>query len=107
MWIPVRVIAGRRPWTAQPERHLCYHADVRRAEALWMKIIGVLMILLGLTLFVSPRITYRTREKVIRTDSINVTAKREKTIMIPRVVGVVVIIAGVAALIFAGKKPQQ
>ncbi len=31
--------------------------EVSRAETLWLKIIGFLLILLGLTLFVSPRIT--------------------------------------------------
>ena len=38
-----------------------------RAETLWLRIIGVLLILLGLTLFVSPSINYRTREKIIHT----------------------------------------
>ncbi len=36
--------------------------SVSRAENLWLKIIGFLLILLGLTVFVSPRITCRTRE---------------------------------------------
>jgi len=80
---------------------------VRRVEALWLKIIGILLILLGLTLFVSPSITYRTRERVIHTDSIDVTAKRQKTLLIPRAVGALVIIAGVTALIFANRKPQE
>jgi hypothetical protein len=72
-----------------------------------MKIIGVLLILLGLTLVVSPRITYRTKEKVIHTHSIDVTATRQKTLLLSRATGVVVIVAGVAALIFAGKNAQQ
>jgi hypothetical protein len=79
---------------------------VRRAEALWLKIIGVLLILLGLTLFASPRITYRTREKVIRSDSIDITAKRQKTIVIPRAVALLTIAAGVGTLILAGRKPH-
>jgi uncharacterized membrane protein HdeD (DUF308 family) len=81
--------------------------EMSRAETLWLRIIGVLLILLGLTLFVSPSIKYRTREKIIHTDSIDVTAKREKTITIPRVSGVLVITAGVMALIFASRKPQE
>jgi hypothetical protein len=87
--------------------NLCYHAGVGRSETLWMKIIGVLLILLGLTLVVSPRITYRTKEKVIHTHSIDVTATRQKTLLLSRATGVVVIVAGVAALIFAGKNAQQ
>jgi len=81
--------------------------EMSRAETLWLRIIGVLLILLGLTLFVSPSIKYRTREKIIHTDSIDVTAKREKTITIPRVGGVLVITAGVMALIFASRKQQE
>jgi hypothetical protein len=86
--------------------HVCYHADVQRAEALWLKIIGVLLILLGLVLFASPRIMYSTREKVIDTESIHITAKREKSMFIPRAVALLTIAAGVGALILASRNRQ-
>ena len=79
---------------------------MRRAEALWLKIIGVLLILLGLVLFASPRVTYTTREKVVDTKSLGVTVKRQKTVVIPRVVALLTIATGVGALILAGRKPQ-
>jgi hypothetical protein len=79
---------------------------MRRAEALWLKILGVLLILLGLTLCVSPQITYTTKEKVIYSDSIEVTARRQKTVVIPRAVALLTIAAGVGALILASRKPQ-
>jgi hypothetical protein len=79
---------------------------VTRAETLWMKIIGVAPILLGLTLFASPQIMYSTRERVIHTDSIDVTAKRQKTVFVPRVVGLLIIGVGVTALILASRKPR-
>ena len=47
--------------------------EVRRAEILWLRINGVLLILLGLTLIASPRITYMRKEKVIHTPSTEVT----------------------------------
>jgi hypothetical protein len=81
--------------------------DVQRAEALWMKIIGVLLILLGLTLFASPRITYHVKEKVIRSGSIDVTANRLKTVVVPRAVASLVIGAGVIVLVLASRKPQS
>jgi uncharacterized membrane protein YfcA len=79
---------------------------VQRAEALWLKIIGVLLILLGLVLFASPRIMYSTREKVIDTESIHITAKREKSMFIPRAVALLTIAAGVGALILASRNRQ-
>jgi hypothetical protein len=76
--------------------------EVRRAETLWLRINGVLLILLGLALLVSPRISYTRTEKVIHTPSTEVTAKRQKTIVIPRPVGVLIIGAGVTTLILWG-----
>ena len=55
-----------------------------RAEVLWLKIIGVLLILVGIVLFASPTVTYTTREKVVNTGSLDVTAKRQKAVVIPR-----------------------
>ena len=81
--------------------------DVQRAEALWMKIVGVLLILLGLTLFASPRITYHAKEKVIHTGSIDIAGKRQKTVIVPRVVASLVIGAGVIVLVLASRKPQS
>jgi len=79
--------------------------DVQRAEALWMKIIGVLLILLGLTLFASPRISYRAKENVVHTGSIDITANRQKTVVIPRVVAALIVGAGVIVLVLASRKP--
>ncbi len=80
---------------------------VERTEALWMKIIGVLLILLGLTLLSSPRITYHVREKVIHTGSIDITANRQKSVFVPRVVASVVIGAGVIVLVLARRNPKS
>ena len=77
-----------------------------RAEVLWLKIVGVLLILLGLLLFASPRILYSRREKVIDTESIHVTAKRQKSLAIPPVVSLATVGAGIVILILAGRKPQ-
>jgi uncharacterized membrane protein HdeD (DUF308 family) len=39
--------------------------EMHRVEAIWIKIVGVLVILLGLLLFASPQVTYTRRERVI------------------------------------------
>jgi uncharacterized membrane protein YdcZ (DUF606 family) len=80
---------------------------VQRAEGVWMRIIGILLVLLGLTLLASPLVTYGTREKVIDTESVDVTAKRQKTVVVPRVVSVLVIGAGVLVFVLGSRRPQE
>lgn len=77
---------------------------MHKVEALWTKILSVLLILLGLMLFASPQIPYTTREELPHTAF---KVKREKTIVIPRPVSVAIIAAGVAALILASRSPRQ
>jgi hypothetical protein len=81
--------------------------DVQRAEALSMKILGILLILLGLTLFGAPQVTYTRRETVIHTQTTDLTAKRQKTTTVPRAVSVLIIGAGVLAFVYASKSRQQ
>jgi len=80
--------------------------NVSRAEILWLKIIGLLLILLGLTLFASPRITYTTKEKVFHSNSVDLTAKREKIIHVPRVVALLIAAGGVTTIILGSKAPR-
>jgi uncharacterized membrane protein HdeD (DUF308 family) len=77
---------------------------VHRVEALWTKILGVSLILLGLMLFVSPYISYTTRENISHTP---LKVKREKTITIPPLVSILIIAAGIATLILATRSPRR
>jgi uncharacterized membrane protein YdcZ (DUF606 family) len=79
---------------------------VTRAETLWLKIIGVLLILVGLVLFASPRIVYTAREKLIHTGSVEVTAKRQETLSIPRSFAMLIIMAGIAVIVAGVTKPR-
>jgi hypothetical protein len=54
-----------------------------QTETLWMRIIGILLTLLGVVLLASPLVIYRKREKLIDTESIQLTAKRQKGISHP------------------------
>ena len=71
-----------------------------RAEVVWIKILGVLLIVLGLVLFISPRVTYTRGEQIPNT---RFTVKREKAIVVPRPAAVLIVGFGVAALVFAGR----
>jgi hypothetical protein len=71
-----------------------------------MRLIGILLILLGLLLLASPRIQYSRRENVIDTKSVHITAERQKSLAVPPVVSLATIGAGILILILAGRKPQ-
>jgi hypothetical protein len=69
-------------------------------EVLSIRILGVLLILLGLVLFISPRVTYTSGEQIRNT---RFTVNREKTIVVPRVAAVLIVGFGLVALVLAGK----
>ena len=64
---------------------------MRRLEVLGLRIIGVLLILLGITLFLSPRVTYTTHEQIRNT---RYRVQREKVVRIPRPVAVLIAAGG-------------
>ena len=77
---------------------------MHRVESLWLKSLGVLVILLGLVLLESPRIPYTTREEIGHT---GLKVRREKVIIIPHPVAVLIIGAGALALTLASRNSQQ
>ena len=83
---------------------LCYYANVHRAEVVLTRIVGALLILLGLVLFGSPRITYTTSQKIAHT---RYSIKREKTIIVPRAVSILIMGAGTVILIFTSRTPDE
>jgi hypothetical protein len=42
----------------------------------WTRIIGVLLVVLGLVMLVVPFITYHWRERILHTPSVDVTTRR-------------------------------
>jgi hypothetical protein len=68
-----------------------------------MKILGVLLIVLGVVALAYGSITYSRREKVLDIGPIEATAERRHTIPLPPVLGVVALVGGIA-LVIAGAK---
>ena len=71
---------------------------------MWTRILGALLILLGLVLFASPYVQYSTREPLGNTP---ITVKRQKSFAVPQPVSAIIIAAGITALVLAGRKPRQ
>lgn len=67
-------------------------------------VIGIILIVIGIVTLVYQGITYTTREKVVDLGPLKVEAKREKTIPLPPVVGVVALVGGIVLVAVGGRK---
>jgi hypothetical protein len=65
--------------------------------------LGVVLIVLGLAALAYQGFTYTTRETVIDIGPIEATARRERTIPLPPVVGIVAVVGGIALLVLGGR----
>ena len=64
-----------------------------------MKIVGILLLVLGVVALAYGGITYTTREKVIDIGPIEATAENRETIPLPPVLGALALIGGIALMI--------
>ena len=68
-----------------------------------LKIVGILLILVGLAALVTGGFWYKKREKIIDIGPVEATRTVERHLSIPPVAGIVTIVAGVV-LVAAGKR---
>jgi uncharacterized membrane protein HdeD (DUF308 family) len=64
-----------------------------------LKIVGIVLIVIGVIALVFGGITYTTKEKVIDLGPIEATAKKEKTIPLPPILGAISLVGGIILLI--------
>jgi uncharacterized membrane protein HdeD (DUF308 family) len=69
-----------------------------------MKMLGIVLIVLGVLALAYQGFTYTTRETVIDIGPIKATADRERTFPLPPVIGIAAIAGGVVLLIAGGRK---
>src|SRR5579871_6586410 len=72
--------------------------DVRRLERWLVRILGLLLIVLGLTLFLAPRIAYTTHERIAKTPY---RVRRDHAILVPRPVAGLIAASGILVLYLA------
>jgi hypothetical protein len=70
-----------------------------------MKVIGIILIILGVLTLVYQGIRYTTQEKLVDIGPFHVTTTEKKTLPLPPVLGGVAIVAGIA-LIFAERRKK-
>jgi hypothetical protein len=69
-----------------------------------MKIIGIVLIVLGVISLAYGGISYTTREKVLDIGPIEATAERHRTLPLPPIIGGVAVVAGIALLVTGSRK---
>ena len=69
-----------------------------------MKLVGIILIVLGVLALVYQGIQYTTREKILDIGSIKVSANTKKTIPLPPFVGGVALAAGIVLVVLDRRK---
>jgi uncharacterized membrane protein HdeD (DUF308 family) len=69
-----------------------------------MKMLGIVLIVVGVLALAYQGFTYTTRETVIDLGPIKATADRERTFPLPPVIGIAAIAGGVVLLVAGGRK---
>jgi hypothetical protein len=69
-----------------------------------MKIVGIVLIVIGIIALAYGGITYTTQEKVLDIGPIEATAERQKTIPLPPLLGGLALAGGVALLIVGSRR---
>jgi len=67
-------------------------------------VIGVILIVISIIALAYQGITYTTREKVVDLGPLKVEAKRERTIPLPPVIGVIALVGGIVLVAVSGRK---
>ena len=67
-------------------------------------VIGIIFIVIGIIALAYQGLTYTTKEKVVDLGPLKVEAKREKTIPLPPILGVLALGAGVVMVVVGGRK---
>jgi uncharacterized membrane protein HdeD (DUF308 family) len=67
-------------------------------------IVGIILIVIGIVALAYQGITYTISERVVDLGPLKVEAKRERTIPLPPVVGVVALIGGIVLVAVSGRK---
>lgn len=69
-----------------------------------LKIIGIILVVVGILALVMQGITYTTREKVIDLGPIQASADKEKTIPLSPILGVSALVVGAGLLVVGATK---
>ena len=64
-----------------------------------MKILGIILIVVGIAAFAYQGITYTSREKVVDVGPVQVTTEKTRTFPLPPIVGGIALVGGIVLLL--------
>jgi hypothetical protein len=64
-----------------------------------MKIVGIILIVLGILALVYGGIQYTTREKIVDIGALKITASKKRTIPLPPIAGGIAVVAGIVMIV--------
>ncbi len=68
-----------------------------------MRLIGILLIVLGVIALAVPSITFMTTERAVDTSFLQISYQKPHTLLLNPVVGLIAVVAGIA-MVFAGRR---
>ena len=74
-------------------------------EAAMVKIVGILLIVLGIVALIWGGLSYTREETILDVGPIEATAERRETIPLPPVLGGLALVGGVVLLVYGSRKP--
>jgi hypothetical protein len=69
-----------------------------------MKILGILLVVIGIVAFAYQGINYTTKERVVDIGPLHVDADKTRTLPLGPIVGIVALGSGIALLVMGSKK---
>jgi len=69
-----------------------------------MKLLGIILIILGVLALAYQGIRYTTQEKLVDIGSLQITTTEKKTIPLPPIVGGIALVAGIALILAERRK---
>jgi uncharacterized membrane protein YidH (DUF202 family) len=68
------------------------------------KIIGIILILVGIAMAVTGGFSFKQKKKILNTDTVDISTKQTKTVSWSPIVGSIVVLGGIAVLLLGGNK---
>ncbi len=78
--------------------------NIQKPKIATMKALGIIIIIVGLLMFIFPKLTYTRDEKVADTELVEINKKNDRTIDLPVYAAGVAVIAGVIVVLAEKKK---
>jgi hypothetical protein len=69
-----------------------------------MKVVGVILIVLGIVALAYQGITYTTSEKIVDLGPLKVEATKERTLPLPPIVGAAAVIGGIILVVVSARR---